>query len=199
MNRKVLMGLIAVGIMAGCSSGETEDSTLENPDGGEFGEAGAELEKTYAYQFEESTVEPAWFIYASNKCVDQSISDEFGKTFGGVFGYLGQNQVEPLGMPVARISPVEGTDSVCYEAGALVADSVGAPDGYVTEPMYSGKVVKVYHYGPYDNLVKVQPVLQEYLADNELKVNGEPWDEYVSDPALVKPDSILTVIYQPIK
>ena len=41
--------------------------------------------------------------------------------------------------------------------------------------------------------------MDEYIEDNDLILNGERWEEYKSDPTTTQPDSVLTVIYQPIQ
>lgn len=196
---KYISAVFFSALLIGCSSGEVNNATVENPNSGEFGEAGATVTKSYAYDFETGAFDGAWFVSHSGKCHMDSVSEEYSWAIPSAWGHAIANGQEPVGMPVGIVRMIEGEDSVNFEAGVLVSDSLGAPEDGVVRYLEPGSVLKVFHYGPYQRLSDVPPVLEEYMEDNDIERNGEAWAEYVSDPMTVVPDSILTVIYQPIK
>jgi len=197
--RNLLVVLVAVCIVSCQSSESVEDSVMQNPNSGEFGEAGADVKKSYDYKIELSTMEPTWFVSTAGRCHLDSLTLNFGKILDPTFMFVMESGQQPYGMPISQIRAEDNSDTVTFEVGLLIKDSILVPEGSTIYPMYTGYVLKLYYYGAYENIGKSSIVLEEYILDSDLIVNGEKWEEYKSDPATTEPDSVLTIVYQPIQ
>jgi effector-binding domain-containing protein len=187
-------------LIAGCQSSElTDKSIVQNPNAGEFGEAGAHVQKTYAFRFEKEQMAPSWYISAVGKCHQDSIRANFTTLLPPIFMEAIKNSTGSVSKPISQIKRIANEDSVYFNVGILTQDSISILEGCKIDLMYTGNVLKMYYYGSYEKIEESVPVLTEYLSDNDLIVNGEQWAQYISDPEKVEQDSVLTIIYQPIK
>jgi len=192
--------VILVFVIAGCQSSElTDESIVQNPNAGEFGAAGAHVQKTYPFKFEKVELLPSWYISAAGKCHEDSITVNFKALLPPIFMDAIKNSTGSVSKPISQINRIEDEDSVYFNVGILTQDSIPILEGCKISLMYAGKVLKMYHYGSYEKIEDSAPILEEYISDNDLSVNGEKWAQYINKPNKVEVDSILTIIYQPIK
>lgn len=65
---------------------------------------------------------------------------------------------------------------------------------------YRGKVVTALHAGSYETSGNTWEALDKYIEENNLEVNGAPWEVYLADPSNEPdPEKYRTQIYYPVK
>lgn len=64
---------------------------------------------------------------------------------------------------------------------------------------YGGRVVRAVHKGPYKTRTRTHEQVRAFLAARGLEQNGDPWEEFVSDPGSTPADELVTHIYYPIR
>jgi effector-binding domain-containing protein len=62
------------------------------------------------------------------------------------------------------------------------------------------KVVLAHHYGSYESTEKTHELIDKWIAKNNKKIKGSPWEVYISDPSLEADTAKwYTQIYYPIE
>jgi AraC family transcriptional regulator len=64
---------------------------------------------------------------------------------------------------------------------------------------YSGWAVRARHVGPYASMDRSFAKLSAFTRVAGLADNGSHWEQYVTDPAATPPESLLTLLYAPVK
>ncbi len=66
------------------------------------------------------------------------------------------------------------------------------------EKITEGKCVQIMHIGPYATEPEIINILMEFIAENELSVNGLHHEIYLSDPRKTEPSKMKTLIRYPV-
>ncbi|MBN1597390.1 MAG: GyrI-like domain-containing protein [Bacteroidales bacterium] len=130
----------------------------------------------------------------------QSIGGKMGEMYGKLYGYLGQNKIEPAGYPMAVYYSFDPNGNTLFEALVPISDTITPADeiGYKEYPAM--KVVSAKYTGSYDNMAIVYSKIQKYIKENKLETTGVSWEVYLTDPEEIDdPEKNETVIYFPIK
>jgi hypothetical protein len=104
-----------------------------------------------------------------------------------------------VGPPVAI--NIEWGDNYVFDAGLPIAD-VRVPQGSGSIRFINitdGKVVKGIYTGPYEKIAPAYKIIEKYIDDNNLKTDGNSWEQYISDPQFTPRDSLVTFIFFPVK
>lgn len=146
-----------------------------------------ESEKVYAY-------------HTKSGLEKSSIQANIGMAYLKINKFITQNNIEMNGSPKLSNMKQEG-GYMEFVASLPVAsnDVIDESGEIIAESTYHGKAIKLVHVGSFDNFALSYQVLSDYMAENNLKTNGPAWEDFVTDPALVKPEELTTHIYQPIK
>ena len=64
---------------------------------------------------------------------------------------------------------------------------------------YAGKALRTIHRGSYENMPETYEKIEAYLASHGLETEGNPWDEWISDPGSVPEEELVTHIYFPLR
>ena len=130
----------------------------------------------------------------------QNISEEIAKSYQKIISFLTTNKISMNGSPKIITLNYNGGIFDFLAAIPVLYTSIEDPSGLIkSAQMYAGKALKLVYKGPLKNIKKQYTVLNSYLAQNQIKKNGNSWEDYVTDPATVDKDEIITHIYQPIK
>jgi effector-binding domain-containing protein len=127
------------------------------------------------------------------------IGQSMGEAYGKLFGFLGQQQIEPAGPPFAVYHAYDPQGNTKYEAGVPVTENFQAPEGMLIKEYPAMKVVTTHFTGPYEKMEPVYVALEKYIKDNKLSETGGPWEVYLTDPMETAPDKNQTVVYFPVK
>lgn len=130
-----------------------------------------------------------------------AISRALAGAFFDVIRYMQQNGLTQAGPPIAIQRGFDG--QLRIEAGIPVSGDLPDP-GDAAAPVrltstYAGKAVKAQHIGPYRRLSQTHDRVLAYIAALGLRRNGDPWEEYVSDPGRVAEAELVTNIYYPVE
>jgi effector-binding domain-containing protein/carbon monoxide dehydrogenase subunit G len=130
---------------------------------------------------------------------DAAISAALGEAYGKILTFAEQNGLDVGGgAPQAvTLSTAEGVWS--FEAAMPLLAPPGSDvvevEGVEIGKSYAGRAVKLTHKGPYSTLSKTYERLREHARANGLKEKGVLWEEYVTDPAEIDEDALLTNVY----
>ena len=124
------------------------------------------------------------------------ISDAMGSAFAEVFGFVEQNGIVPLSMPMSvyidmdpKILRVRGGVMVASEDAAKASGTINA----ATLP--AGEAMHVMHVGPYDNLGDTHKAMWDHMKTQGINGTMPVWEIYVDEPGVVAPDALRTEIY----
>ena len=109
------------------------------------------------------------------------IGQHMGQIFGQLFGWLGTNNVTPIGPPWARYLGV-GPEEVEFEVGVPVAGPVEASGPVIAGVRPATTVAKTLYVGPYDGMEAAYTAVMEWLGQNGKLVTGAMWEVYETDP-----------------
>lgn len=164
--------------------------------------ARVESKPKFTVEINETTVDPINYL-AIRENFDvtkpETIGPRMGEIYGQVMGYIQQNGVKGTGMPM---SVYKGYDSTSWDADIAipVADAGEVNhESIIVGQTTGGKVVMGVHMGDYHLLDNTHKQLQAYIQFNELELNGEGYEIYVSDPTETDTAQWRTDVYYPVK
>jgi effector-binding domain-containing protein len=141
------------------------------------------------------------YVVESKTSLDhEEITDSIGSAFSKVMGFISKNKLKQAGSP--KIISVSSTDNIYHFLAAIpVVNNDLADENLKINPlsMYSGKAIKMTHKGSYRDFKASYDVIYAYMVQNNLSKNGNPWEDFVTDPGFVTEADLITHIYQPIK
>lgn len=120
-----------------------------------------------------------------------------------VVAFMQANNLASAGAPLsvarrwdeqARIYEYDA--GIPVDRGEVAASEVGEVKLGTT---YSGKAVRAAHKGPYRTLGQTYAALDVFLQVGGYERNGNPWEQYVADPATTPPSELVTYVYFPVK
>jgi len=189
--------LLSILVLYACHDGVGEDLVVQNPNSGEFGEIGKNIAKQYDYLFEVDRFSEKWFVSKLDTCHADSLKDHLRSSFFLLDQHYSAEQ--NIGTSISYIVQLHQKNLFSIRSGMLFIDSLISPEGYSTNAMYDGKVLRMHDFEDVTNFSSVRSHLNEYLTDADLQINGPFWIEFpnVTDSSLVEFGDVL--IWQPIK
>lgn len=148
------------------------------------------------------TSQPILYIEEQSKLEGDSIAIKLGKAYGEIMTFLGENELEMMAAPMA-ITTKFSMEEMFWAFNAAIAveipEDIELTGRIKAGTSYEGKVVKAIHIGPYSESMITYEALEQYVKDNNLEMNGQPWEEYVDDPTQIAEKDLRTFIYYPVK
>ena len=96
-------------------------------------------------------------------------------------------------------SPVDTpADSLVWEIGFEVPDSLEVSDPLVVKKWVFTKVAKAMHTGPYETVDQTYPKVFEFIGKKNLMPAGPTMERFLSDPQVVAPNDLETEIWVPV-
>lgn len=130
----------------------------------------------------------------------QNISEEIAKSYAKIIAFLTQNNIAMNGSPKIITLNYDGKMFDFLAAIPVQGSSDKGLSGLIkSSQMYEGKALKLVYKGPLINIKQQYTIINAYLAQNQLEARGSSWEDYVTDPANVAENDVITHIYQPIK
>jgi len=130
---------------------------------------------------------------------DTALSTALGDAYNKILSFAEQNGLEvgggaPQAVTLSNEDGVWGFEAAMPLA-ALPEGELVAGEGVSIGKSYAGRAVKLTHKGPYSTLNQSFDRLRAFARENKLKETGVIWEEYVSDPAEMGDDALLTNVY----
>lgn len=139
------------------------------------------------------------FEFSSNTN-NKEITKAIGAAYGKIIAFISANNINMAGTP--KIITLDFSPDNYHFLAVIPVDNntiVDEKNEVLASTMYAGKAIKMIHKGSYSNFKQSYDILFAYLTQNQLERNGDPWEDFVTDPASVTEENLVTHIYQPIK
>ena len=145
---------------------------------------------------------PARTLLAASNTVDAAGIPAFlQETYTAMVALITQEKLQFAGVPIAIYSgEPDAPEWVVTAAIPIQRKPKVLPQGYYLLDQPARKVVTARHFGGYDTVEETYIRIMKYINDNQLTINGDMWDEYISDPELVTDPMMLeTKVYYPVE
>jgi effector-binding domain-containing protein len=143
---------------------------------------------------------PVYAIRISKDISSDQMAEGVGLAYSKILDFLSENQLPFSGAPLV-ISEQEDDNSYQLIAALPVEQHLpeSGTDEVLALTLPEGKVIQMIHKGSYDTLPKSYEKLNAYVFQNQLRVRGNSWESYESDPVLVAEKDLITHIYLPVE
>ena len=130
----------------------------------------------------------------------QNITKEIANAYGEIVAFLTKNNIAIQGPPKI-ITQDSKNDAFSFLAAIPVQNIViSDPSGSIqSQQMYQGKAIMLVHKGSYADFKQQYKIINAYISQSRLQINGQAWEDFITDPGVVKEQDLITHIYQPIK
>jgi len=137
------------------------------------------------FKIEMIVTAPAHYLAVHDTVSIPTIGEKLGQHFGTIQIALKKQNLNITGAPMAIYYSDSQTN---WEMDAAIpVDKPGKADGKVMPgEMKGGNAVVAHYFGNYDKMGSVYAGLKEYLAANNLKMTGAPWEAYIASPMTEK-------------
>ena len=144
--------------------------------------------------------EKTYIIESKTSMKQEDITSAIATAYGKLMVFINRNNILMKGTPkIISLKVGEGAyhflAAIPVEDNLLI-DEMGEIKWHST---YQGKAIKIMHKGSYKHFKKTYDILAAYLQQNNLQQNGYSWEDFVTDPAKVSEENLITYVYQPIK
>ena len=151
-------------------------------------------------KIEVKEVEAAKALVIKTSVPINEIGPKMGEMYGKLFGFLEENNIEPVGPPFAVYYEFNPEGNTTFETGIPVAQTVEGNEVISFKEFPAMKVATTIYTGAYETFIPVYEALSKYLEENKLESDGTTWEIYLTDPNEVEdPNENQTIIYFPIK
>ncbi|MCK5857281.1 MAG: SRPBCC family protein [Bacteroidales bacterium] len=161
-----------------------------------------EMEAEYhGYEIIESTFNGGTYLASNASSTMDSMSNVMGKQFGAIMHLAINNKLQLVGAPMVQwhsYHPEAESQFTCLIP--IQFDSTITAKNVYTMEIPTIKTLMVKYVGPYEGSYNAWVALDNYVVHNSLIMDGDPWEEYITDPGS-EPDSSkwVTNIYFPVK
>ncbi len=137
-------------------------------------------------------------IEDSCKMEASEISKAYTDAFKELSEFFNKNKIQGSEPPIAIMKSFE--KNYKFEAGFPVADNkLKAGGRIVARSLPAVRVVKAVYTGPYENMMPAYNKIMAFIKENNLKIYGWSWEQYVNDPGNTPPDKLITYIFFPVE
>lgn len=145
------------------------------------------------------TTKPVKYLSVNVTCKPQEIGMKLGESYGKLSEEMMSQGIKQSGA-VFAIYKSYSPEKVEMIPAIPVTGACATKGEFIASETKSVKVMKVDYYGAYEGTEKVHYFMDEWAKKNSLIINGEPWEEYVTDPMVEKDTAKwLTRVYYPIQ
>ncbi|MBR1368306.1 hypothetical protein RJ53_01855 [Methanocalculus chunghsingensis] len=132
--------------------------------------------------------------------------DEIGPMIKEIASYIQEKGITPLGPPayichemtLEAVQAAAGTGSADIEVVFPVDDGIEGMGDIQAYELPGGRMVRIIHMGAYRDSGETYTELYNWLAENNLSVNGPIREVYMNDPETTEEDLLVTWIYAPV-
>lgn len=147
----------------------------------------------------ETAAEPLVLTSVRSADNPSAIGVALGVAYGRLSGYMSAAGLKQAAAPIAIFRPA-GDGTVAIDAGIPVDRAATATTGEVRAgQLPAGRAVRAEYQGAYTGLADARRQLGAYLAATGLEPAGDPWEQYVSDPASTPDAQLVTYLYAPVR
>jgi effector-binding domain-containing protein len=149
-------------------------------------------------------VEPIEIAYlpARSRPEPDATAEALGRAYFEILNFIDEHGLAEAGAPISITRTFAGSELLFDAAIPVRGVGDGTPrDGQPVKigTTYGGPVIRVRHTGSYRKLGVTHRKIAAYLAAHGIERNGSAWESYVSDPAKVAEQDLLTYVYYPVR
>jgi len=168
----------------------------------EFSESNIDIPDYYGFNIIDEVISPKSFIGKEAKSTMMNFDKTIEDSFKEVLSSMGTNNIAPIGYPVIvwnNYNPKGVSEFICL----MEINSKSEVNGIENDMYYSfpeRRVLWLEYKGAYEKSSIAWETLNSYIANQNLVMSGNPYEEYVTDPS-TEPDTSkwITNIYFPVK
>jgi len=139
------------------------------------------------------------FISISDSCSLEDVGQRINALYNELLVFCARSGIDITVRPIAIYHRLEEKNTV-FEIGIPVVERVSVSGRIQYKTMQGRDHVVANYYGSYDTLEDGQKAIQQWLMRYRRKLDGYPWEMYVTDPATESdPNKWLTRIYYPVE
>lgn len=143
------------------------------------------------------------YLPTSSRVDAAAVSTALGQAYFEILAWMDREGLIEDGAPLSIKRGFAGTslllDAAIPIRGAGIDEPSASSSRVRIGNTYEGEVIRARHTGSYARLVDTHRKLSSYLAATGLKVNGDAWEEYVTDPSKVPESELTTVVVYPVR
>lgn len=152
-------------------------------------------------EFERKSFDVQHYIYVDKECSYEgsAIADAMGSAFGEVFGFIGQQEIKPLSMPMTVYHGMD-PEMLRFQSGAMISseDAKKATGRVKSGQLPAVDAITTTHVGPYSSLNQSHGALWKYMEAEGIPGAMPIWEIYIDDPDDTEEDKLRTEIYRAI-
>ena len=126
-------------------------------------------------------------ITARDTASAATVTIKLSKMYNKISRFLKSVNLPPAGSPMAIFHNYSNRN-LDIEACVPVDSIVKVPEGINCLTEKPQKTIMVKYFGPYKSISAAYKAIEIYINNNNIKVSGPGWEEYVTNP-LVEPDT----------
>jgi effector-binding domain-containing protein len=113
-----------------------------------------------------------------------TIAVKLTKMYKKLSVFLNSRNLPPTGSPIAVFHAFSG-NVIDIEACIPIATVVVAPEGLFCSAAGAQKTIMTNYVGPYRYISAAYNAVQKYIDENDVRVTGPIWEEYLTRPGLL--------------
>jgi effector-binding domain-containing protein/DNA-binding transcriptional MerR regulator len=153
-----------------------------------------------SYEVKVRDLAPQPVVAVRSQCPTAGIQEAVGRSFGALFGYLGQEGIRPAGPPLIAYHSVDRDTGVDMEVCVPISEPATGRGDIVSCELPGGPVAYALHCGAYHEIGPAYQAVATWVQDNGREVAGPPREIYLNDPSAVgDPADLRTEIQFPLK
>ncbi|WP_370234686.1 MULTISPECIES: GyrI-like domain-containing protein [Henriciella] len=150
---------------------------------------------------EKKTLPEQHYLYVERESeMGPQIAEAMGSGFGEVFGFVGQNGIQPQSMPMTLYTDMPEGSKMKFRAGVFVSpEDAGKASGSVkAATIPAGEAVTTTHVGPYANMNVSHKALWDHCDAEGYRKAMPVWEVYVDDPTTMPEEQVRTEIFRAV-
>lgn len=141
------------------------------------------------------------YTSASSHYNHEAMGSALADAYGEVMQYLGRARVRQAAAPIAITRGLEDSTwsfDACIPIGGLPHRAPAVGSSVQIGETYGGRAIRAVHVGPYSEIPDTYSKLEACRAAMSLETNGDPWEQFISDPGTTDEAKLITHIYVPV-
>jgi len=134
-------------------------------------------------KIEETQLPEQVALLIRDSAVPETYNAVMGNAYGELMCYVFSKGLKTAGYPFAIYLTWDSvTMKSTMDIGIPVEKAASGKGRIRVEKLPSRKVIMANYFGPYDKTANTYYILEQYIREAGMEINGNPWEIYVTDP-----------------
>jgi len=131
-----------------------------------------------------------------SRAIPAQIAQSMGMAFGQIMEYVGDTK---HGTPMSIWYDWQ-SDTLEFDNVIPLDEPMEGKGNIKSIVTYAGRAIKAVHTGDYESTQHSWKLMGDYIHENKLELNGDPYEVYITDPGMEPdPSKWITELYWPVK